>query len=251
MEDPKKVTEKELKFAKDRNNSKRNLTERLQRNPTAAEIMGLIAVRRQGRNENQYMAEIIGKAESKAAMAAEAKAAAKAAAAEVRMKQKAAQDEAKMLKMATKEEGKLLKKASNKGEKMAARALATVTRKVAKNQGKFAKEEAKQLAVEAKKVAREEAKKAFINIEAIAKNNLSRALGKAPRVANVRRLASIRHAGTNLPVENFLKVKNYATTRKVRAKNSLERFFSSNNSKPDVDVCTACELKKFLEKEEE
>jgi hypothetical protein len=251
MEEPKKVTEKELKFAKNRNNAKRNLTQRLQRNPTAAEIMGLIAVRRQGRNESAYMAEIIGKAEAKAAVAAEAKAAAAAAAAEVRMKQKAAANEAKLLKAAAKQENKLLKKATKKEEKTAAKAIVAETKKAAKVNAKVAKAEAKALAEEAKRIAREESKKAFAGVEAIARNNLTRALGKAPRVANIRRLASIRHSGVDLPVENFLKVKNYAGTRKVKAKNSLERFFASNNAKPEIDVCAACELKKFLEKEEE
>ena len=251
MEEPKQVTEKELKFRRNRNNAKRNLTEKLQRNPTAAEIMGLIAVRRQGRNENQFMAEVIGKAEAKAAVAAEAKAAAAAAAAGVRMKQKAAQNEAKLLKTAAKQEAKLMKKTSTKGEKVAAKVIVAETKKAVKAQNKLAKEEAKGLAKEAKRIAHEESKKAFTNIEAIARNNLTRALGKAPRVANIRRLASIRHSGVDLPVQNFLKVKNYAATRKVKAKNSLERFFESNNSKPEIDVCAACELKKFLEREEE
>jgi hypothetical protein len=251
FEAQKKMTEKELKFAKNRNNAKRNLTRRLARNPTAAEIMGLIAVRRQGRNENQFFGDIMQKAEARAAAGAEAKAAAKAAAAEVRMKQQAIMAEEKMRIQAAKEEAKLMKKAESKAEKNAARALVLNMKKMQKMQNKTAKLETRKLARDVKELAREEAKKQFSMAEGQARENLTRALGKPPRVANIRRLASLRQKGVELSVNDYLKVKNYAGTRKEGPRNSLERFFALNNVKPEVDPCAACELRKFLEKEED
>lgn len=236
-------SEKKKQFNMNRNQAKANLTRRLGRNPTAAEILGLVGTRRKGQNEEEFFSGLMKKAENRAAKAAEVKMAAKAAAAEVRMKQKAAEQERKMLAKAA---SMTAKKGQNKEAKAAARKMAAEAKKMAAEQNKIAKQEAKNLAKAAKEAARLAAKEEFVEIERIARNNLTRALGKGPRVANIRRLASIRHSGVNLSVNDFLKVKNYAATRKAGTQKVMNL---KNVNMPAMDPCDACALKKFLEKE--
>jgi hypothetical protein len=244
------VVNKKKQFNMNRNQAKANLTRRLGRNPTAAEILGLVGTRRKGLNENSFFAGLMKKAESRASAAAEVKMAAKAAAAEVRMKQKANAEARKLAERAEKEAAKLAKKGEGKGAKTAARKMEAELKKAAAEQNKLAKKEAKGLAKAAKEAARESAKEQFAEIERVARNNLTRALGKAPRVANIRRLASIRHSGVNLSVNDFMRVKNYAATRKAGTlmKTKIENLEKLNLG--PMDPCEACELKKFLEKEE-
>jgi hypothetical protein len=240
------LSNKKKQFNMNRNQAKVNLTRKLGRNPTAAEILGLVGTRRKGENENSFFAGLMKKAENRAAKAAEVKMAVKAAAAEVRMKQKAAEQEKKMAAKAEVVAAKMDKKGENKGAKTALRKLAAEAKKMAAEQNKMAKKEAKGLAKAAKEAAAAAAKDQFAEIERMARNNLTRALGKAPRVANIRRLASIRHSGVNLPVNDFLRVKNYAATRKA---GTMRPMNLSNVNLPMMDPCEACELKKFLEKQ--
>ncbi len=241
------ASEKKKQFNMNRAQAKRNLTNKLGRDPTAAEILGLVGTRRKGLSNNSFINGLMKKKENRAAKAAEVKMAAKAAAAEVRMKQKAAEEERKMLEKAEKLAAKGEKKGENKMAKTAARKLAAEAKKAAAEQNKLAKKEAKGLAKAAKEAAAAAAKEQFAEIERVARNNLTRALGKAPRVANIRRLASIRHSGVDLSVNDFMKVKNYAATRK--AGTQMKMMNLKNVNMPVMDPCEACELKKFLEKE--
>jgi hypothetical protein len=244
------VSEKKRQFNANRNQAKVNLTRKLGRNPTAAEILGLVGTRRKGLNENSFFAGIMKKAENRAAAAAEVKMAAKAAVAEVRMKQKAQVEEKKISAKVAAAVSKMGKTNDGKGAKTAARALSAQMKKSALEQNKLVKKEAKGLAKAAKEAAREAAKEQFSAMEAAARNNLTRVLGKPPRVANIRRLASIRHSGVNLSVNDFLKVKNYAMTRKANAKGMTQKRMNlANVNMPVMDPCEACELKKFLERE--
>lgn len=241
------ASEKKKQFNANRNQAKANLTRKLGRNPTAAEILGLVGTRRKGLNENTFLAGLMKKAENRAAAAAEVKMAAKAAAAEVRMKQKAMVEEKKLV---AKAEALSAKKGEAKAAKTTMRALTAEMKKSAAAQNKLAKKEAKGLAKAAKEAAREAAKEQFSAMEAAARNNLTRVLGKPPRVANIRRLASIRHSGVNLSVNDFLKVKNYAMTRKANAKGPTQKRMTLNNANlPVMDPCEACDLKRFLERE--
>lgn len=243
------ASEKKRQFNMNRNQAKKNLTARLGRNPTAAEILGLVGTRRKGQNENAFFAGLMQKAESRAAAAAEVKMAAKAAAAEVRMKQKAEAEAKKLAAKAEKEAAKVAAKKNNsRAVKTAARKMEAEMKKAAAAQNKAAKAEAKALAKAAKEAAKEASKEQFAEIERIARNNLTKALGKAPRVANIRRLASIRHSGVDISVNDFLKVKNYAATRKAGTQKKMPNLTNVNLG--PMDPCEACELKKFLEREE-
>lgn len=244
------ASQKKKQFNMNRNQAKTNLTRKLGRNPTAAEILGLVGTRRKGMNENSFFAGLMKKAENRASAAAEVKMAAKAAAAEVRMKQKAEANAKKLVAKVEKEGAKAEKKGDGRAMKTAARKMEAEMKKVAKEQNKMAKQEARGLAKAATVAAREAAKEQFTMIEAAARNNLTKALGKPPRVANIRRLASIRHSGVNLSVNDFMRVKNYAATRKANAKSMTQAKMNlSNVNLPAMDPCEACELKKFLERE--
>jgi hypothetical protein len=244
------ASDKKRQFNANRNQAKVNLTRKLGRNPTAAEILGLVGTRRKGLNENSFLAGLMKKAENRAAAAAEVKMAAKAAAAEVRMKQKAAVEEKKLAAKANAVSAKAEKKGEGKVAKTAMRALTMEMKRAAAAQNKLVKKEAKGLAKAAKEAAREAAKEQFSAMEASARNNLTMALGRPPRVANIRRLASIRHSGVNLSVNDFLRVKNYAMTRKANAKGMTQKRMNLGNANlPVMDPCEACELKKFLERE--
>lgn len=242
-----------MNFEAEKNQAKKNLTERLGRKPTLAELLGLLKTRKQKKDERSFFSGILEaegkklgllttrKNNARASAAAEVKEAAKAAAAAVREKQKMAKQSEKDFEKAMKNAEKDAKKAvkgQSKAEKEAAAAAA-----------KQAKMEAREILKATKELARQNAKAAFIATEDQARKNLTRVLGKAPRVANIRRLASIRHSGVDLSVNDYLKVKNHSVTRK--AKNSLQRMFKENvrNVAPEIDVCAQCDMKRFLEKE--
>lgn len=225
-------TAAKAKFNMNRATAKRNLTARLARAPTGAEILGLVGARRRGNNENSFIQMLMEKAEARAA---------------AKMNAKAAVAEKKMTKKANKAAATMTKKANKAAApKAVAASVAAEGKKAAKEQAKLARQEARELAKEAKKIAKEEAKAAFQAVEAKARENLTRYLGKAPRVANIRKLASVRHSGANLTVEDFMKVKQYRNTRKSNPQTPAP---SLDNFSPTLDACGQCELEKFLAKE--
>ena len=245
-------------FARNRSAAKKNLTRKLGRNPSAAEILGLVGVRRRGENENSFYTKLQGAAEKRALISAEAKAAAAAAAAAVRMKEKAAKMEAKLLLMSNSLQKGLTKKAKTPVQKTAAIAMGSETKKIAKEQAAIMKDEARKLAKAAKMEAKEakaaaaaaakiEAAQLYEMQKASAAQNLRSVLGKNPRMANVLRLAGIRRSGANISVNDFLKVARYGRTIKNRNSSTAKKG-ELNNFSPEMDVCAQCELKKFLEK---
>ena len=259
----------------------RNLTARLGRKPTKAERAGFEKTRKQGKNENAYIAGLKSKKQSRLNLVAELKAVRAAAAMEVKAKAKAKQAEEKALAAAAKKEAKALKAVEKqeestleREEKAFQKALRAETRKIkkantnsvpantvakaAKRRNMTAKKEATLAAKAAKKEAREtrkaakleaaeKRKVAFALAESQARNNLSRTLGKAPQMMNIKRLAAIRTSGTALSTNDYIRVKNYA--KSLKAKNTMGKLFKENvrNVAPEIDVCAQCEMKKFLE----
>ena len=269
----------------------RNLTARLGRKPTKAERAGLEKTRKQGKNENAYIAGLKSKKQSRLNLVAELKAVRAAAAMEVKAKAKGERNFQKAVAAAAKKEAKALKAAEKKEEstlekeeKAFQKALRAETRKIkksntnaaktsaaktsaaplntvaktakrrnmtAKKEANLAAKAAKKEARETRKVAKLEAaekrKVAFALAESQARNNLSRTLGKAPQMMNIKRLAAIRTSGANLSTNDYIRVKNYAKT--LKAKNTMGKLFKENvrNVAPEIDVCTQGEMKKFLE----
>jgi len=237
----------------------RNLTEKLGRKPLATEVAGLVKTRKQKKNENAYIQNVIAAAAAKEAGREALKAAKKAAANEVKAKlkaesnaqkaiKKAERNEERAFQKAIKDEEQAKKKAANpnnskvarqtaKAELKAVKARNVATRKAARAEKKAAKEEAKA-----------QAKVQFAAAEAKARNDLTRTLGKAPQMANIKRLAGIRTSGVNLSTNDYMRVKKYKNTLKGR---NLNNLFKENvrNIMPDIDVCAQCELKKFLERD--
>lgn len=262
--DEKKVSEAAIKFKKNQNNAKRNITARLGRKPTGAEILGLVKVRRQQLNEEAFFDKVMAKAVEREAIKMDAKQAAKAAAAAVREKKKAAEMEAKALlkeamaeakknktttrkvsnAAAKKAENKLFMKATKEQEK----AIKAAEKEAKKEEEKVAKKLERESKLVEKAAVKALTKEAFEVEMERARANLTRAIGKPPRVANIRRLAAIRKSGANINVTNYLKVRNYTAKKK---NSNLKNLFRENvgNVQPPMDVCAACELKKFLERE--
>ena len=171
--------------------------------------------------------------------------------------------------VARKQAEKNAKKATLKAEKNAAKsaaklekAAAALTAKLAKNAAKksanalkeeaasAAKELAKKMKTEMKvqrnatrKAEKEAAAAAWKNAQSTAHNDLTFALGKAPRVANSQRLAAIRYAGSTLSVSDFLKIKN----AKNKTRKSSGPRENVRNIVPSFNVCEQCKLKKLLE----
>lgn len=249
-------TDRKEIFARNRSAAKKNLTRKLGRNPSAAEILGLVGVRRRGEDENSFYTKLQEGAEKRAAIAAEAKAAAVAAAAAVRMKDKAAKMEAKLLLQSNTLVKGLTKKAKTPAQKTVAIAMGSESKKAAKEQAAIMKDEARKLAKAAKMEAKEakaaaaaaakiEAAQIYEMQKAAAAQNLRSVLGKNPRMANVLRLAGIRRSGANISVDDFLKVARHGKTMK----NKSSSMATLSNFSPEMDVCAQCELKKFLEKD--
>lgn len=257
----KQLSNAALKFKKNQNNAKRNLTARLGRKPTGAEILGLVKVRRQQMNEAAFYDRVLQKEIEREAMKMEAmeakqgeKGKKKAAANEAKALLKESMAAAKVEKGLTRKISAEAKKAAKEAEKAAAKAakeaekaLKKAEANALKAQEKEAKKEARAVKQVEKEVAKAMTKEMFEAEMERARMNLTRAIGKAPRVANIRRLAAIRKSGANLNVLNYLKVRNYTAKRKNTGNLKVENLA---NVVPPMDVCAACELKKMLEKED-
>lgn len=238
----------------------RNLTNKLGRKPLATEVAGLLKTRKQKRNEGAFFKNIMAAAAVKEAGKAALKAAKKAAGDEVKAKLKAETDAQKAIKRAEREEERAfqkaikaktnaVKKVNNPNNSKAARRTAKAQLKEVLKQNVAARKTARAERKAAKEEAKERAKVQFALAESRARNNLTRTLGKAPQMANIKRLAGIRTSGVNLSTNDYMRVKKYRNTLKSR---SLDKLFKENvgNVAPEVDVCAQCELKKFLERED-
>jgi len=235
----------------------RNLTNKLGRKPLATEVAGLLKTRKQKRNEGAFFKNIMAAAAGKEAL----KAAKKAAGDEVKAKLKAETNAQKAIKRAEREEERAfqkaikaktnaVKKVNNPNNSKAARRTAKAQLKEVLKQNVAARKTARAEKKAAKEEAKERAKVQFALAETRARNNLTRTLGKAPQMANIKRLAGIRTSGVNLSTNDYMRVKKYRNTLKSR---SLNKLFKENvgNVAPEVDVCAQCELKKFLEQRED
>lgn len=236
----------------------RNLTEKLGRKPLAPEVAGLLKTRKQKRNEESFFKNIMAAAAVKEAGREALKEAKKAAAAEVKAKLKAAADKAKEEKKAErneerkfqkglKEAAKAAKKVNNPNNSKAARRTAKAELKEVLKQNVAARKTARAEKKAAKLEAKEKAKVQFALAESRARNNLTRTLGKAPQMANIKRLAGIRTSGVNLSTNDYMRVKKYRNTLKARGSANRQNI---GDFAPDVDVCAQCELKKLLERED-
>jgi hypothetical protein len=257
------VTRK-VQFNRNREAAKSNLTARLQRNPSAAEILGLVGVRRKGENENAFIAKVAQKAAERAEEAAQIRAAKAAAAAEVRSRLKPVKEvkprlttpereEKSILAMLAREAKKNLKvmprlTTPEREENAVIRMLKRESKKNNIGRPLLTKSETRAIKKAEKNAAKQAAKELFMGIEAQARRNLTDALGKAPRVANIRRLASIRHSGADLTVDDYLRIKDYKDKLKYR---NTTRKNANNlyNFRPSMDPCAECEMKKFIESE--
>lgn len=275
--------DKKAQFDKERGNAKTYLKEKLGRDPTAAEILALMGSRRKGMKNENVVRNITKKASDRKNLAARAAAAAKEAAAAAR---KAVREEAKAKKEVTKvlnkeaedeaaailremnEEdrrtGKKVVKtktarvAKNKTAKKinvnaAAKALAAKTMKAMKNQAKEEGKLQREMARKVKEAMSAERKRLFKMAEEQAKKDLASVVGKegkAPRMANIKRLAAIRTSGANITATNFIKVRNYRNSRKTM-KRVNQLAANLNKMAPEIDVCAACDAKRWLEREEE
>ena len=250
----------------------RNLTNKLGRKPLATEVAGLLKTRKQKRNEGAFFKNIMAAAAVKEAGKAALKAAKKAAGDEVKQRRgeqaeaemaalrQAETDAQKAIKRAEREEERAfqkaikaktnaVKKVNNPNNSKAARRTAKAQLKEVLKQNVAARKTARAERKAAKEEAKERAKVQFALAETRARNNLTRTLGKAPQMANIKRLAGIRTSGVNLSTNDYMRVKKYRNTLKLR---SLNKLFKENvgNVAPEVDVCAQCELKKFLERED-
>lgn len=201
-------------------NVERNLTARIGRKPTKGEIKNYAKTRKLGRVGNAFVEMIVQKNQEKAfqkALKEKQKEKEKSEKAAEKMMMKAAKNEKKLINKTLKKEARLLTREDKMAAKAAAKAAAKIQFEMAEQQ---------------------------------ARDNLSRVLGKAPRVADIKRLASIRHAGTTLSVNDYMRVKHHANT--LKAKNSLSQVFKENvrNIKPEMDACAQCEMQKFLARED-
>ncbi len=266
--------DKKAQFDKERGNAKTYLKEKLGRDPTAAEILALMGSRRKGLKNENVVRNITKKATNRKNLAARAAAAAKEAAAAAR---KAVREEAKAKKEATKvlnkeaedeaaailaemnEEDRRAGKKVSKGRtakvkkvnmNAAAKTLAMKTMKAMKNQAKEEQKLQREMARKVKEALSAERKQLFKHAEEQAKKDLTDVLKKAPRMANVKRLAAIRTSGANISATNFVKVRNYRNTKKTM-KRVNQLAANLDNMAPEIDVCAACDAKRWLEREEE
>lgn len=239
----------------------RNLTEKLGRKPLAPEVAGLLKTRKQKKNENAYFKSVIAKAAVKEAGKLALKAAKKAAGDEVKAKQKAdrnaekairkaERNEERAFQKAIKAEERAVKKAANPNNSKAARRTAKAELKAVKARNVAARKTARAERKAAKAEAKERAKVQFAEAESRARENLTRTLGKAPQIANIKRLAGIRTSGVNLSTNDYMRVKKYRNTMKAKGTGSLNKMLNLSNVPPEMDVCAQCELKKFLERED-
>ena len=241
----------------------RNLTEKLGRKPLAPEVAGLLKTRKQKKNENAYFKNIVAAAAVKEAGREALKAAKKAAAEEVKAKlkaetnaqkaiKKAERNEERAFQKALKDKEKAVKKVNNPNNSKAARRTAKAELKAVQQRNVALRKTARAEKKAAKEEAKEKAKVEFALAEAKARNDLTRTLGKAPQMANIKRLAGIRTSGVNLSTNDYMRVKKYRNTLKAKDMGSLNKLYRENvrNVVPDIDVCAQCELKKFLARED-
>jgi hypothetical protein len=161
---------------------------------------------------------------------------------------RAERNEERAFQKALKAEVKAVKKVNNPNNSKAARRTAKAQLNAVKKQNVAARKTARAEKKAAKEEAKERAKVQFAEAELRARENLTRTLGKAPQMANIKRLAGIRTSGVNLSTNDYMRVKKYKNTLKAR---NLNKIFKENadNVAPEIDVCAQCELKKFLEKQ--
>ena len=241
----------------------RNLTEKLGRKPLAPEVAGLLKTRKQKKNENKYIQNVVAAAAIKEMGREALKAAKKAAGDEVKAKlkseknfdkalKKAERNEERAFQKALKAEEKAVKKVNSPNNSKAARRTAKAQLKAVKQQNVAARKTARAEKKAVKEEAKERSKVQFAEAEARARNDLTRTLGKAPQMANIKRLAGIRTSGVNLSTNDYMRVKKYRNTLKAKGMGSLNKLYRENvrNVVPDIDVCAQCELKKFLARED-
>jgi len=271
--------DKKAQFDKEREDAKKFLSEKLGRAPTAAEILALMGARRRGQKNTNVLKNITKKASERKNLAARAAEAAKEAAkaarkavmeeakskkAKVKVLSKEAEDEAAAILAEMNEEdrraGKTVKrtKTAKTAKKSAPKVnmnaavknLAKKTMKAMKNQAKAESKAQREMAKKVKEALSAERKQLFKIAEEQAKKDLQSVVGKPPRMANIKRLAAIRTSGANISATNFLKVKNYRNARKTMKRvNQLAE--NLGNMAPEIDVCAACDAKRWLEKEDE
>ena len=239
---------------KRRENVRKNLTARLGRGAMVANAAKLTAMMNKGvpkEEQERFIQEIMGR--EKGAPRA------KKLAAVVEEKGEEAESEAKERSARSLEE--MRRKAEEIQEKLEATAnqVSKKPRKTAKAAKNAAKQMAKTMKVQAKanakiaaEVAKKKAQEAVIELQTQAKKNLQEYLKKAPREANVKKLAAIRRRGTNLSVADYVKVRNAA--EKMKDKN-LASFFAANignaNVHPVVNAKAQERLAQFLSDQEE
>lgn len=272
--------DKKAQFDKEREDAKKFLADKLGRPPTAAEILALMGARRRGQKNTDVLKNITRKASERKNLAARAadaakeaaKAARKAVMEEAKSKKakgkvlsQEAEDEAAAIlaemneedrragkKVAKTARAKTAKKSAPKVVNLnaAAKNLAKRTMKAMKNQAKVEAKAQRNMAKKVKEALSAERKQLFKIAEEQARKDLQDILGKAPRMANIKRLAAIRTSGANISATNFVKVKNYRNARKTM-KRVNQLATNLGNMAPEIDVCAACDAKRWLEKEDE
>ncbi len=270
--------DKKAQFNAERVKAKADLKEKLGRDPTAAEILALMGARRRGQKNENILKNITKKASERKNLAARAAAAAKEAAAAAR---KAVKEEAKAKKQVTKvlnqeaedEAARIMAEMNEEDRRagrtvlktvkrtktakvkkvnmnVAAKNLAAKTMKAMKNHAKQEQKLQREMAKKVKEAMSAERKQLFKLAEEQAKRDLTQVIGKAPRMANIKRLAAIRTSGANISAKNFIQVRNYRNARKTMKRvNNLAA--NLGNMAPEIDVCAACDAKRWLEKNDE
>jgi len=270
--------DKKAQFDKEREDAKKFLADKLGRAPTAAEILALMGARRRGQKNTNILKNITKKASERKNLAARAAEAAKEAAkaarkavmeeakskkAQVKVLNKEAEEEAAALLAEMNEEDKRAgkktartktarkpKSAPRLNINAAVKNLAKKTMKAMKNQAKVEAKAQREMAKKVKEALSAERKQLFKIAEDQARKDLQDVIGKAPRMANIKRLAAIRTSGANISATNFIKVRNYRNARKTM-KRVNQLATNLGNMAPEIDVCAACDAKRWLEKEDD
>ena len=239
---------------KRRENVRRNLTVRLGRGAMVANAAKLTAMMNKGvpkEEQERFIQEIMGRekgaprAKKLAAVVEE-----KGEEAESEAKERSARSLEEMRRKAEEIQAKLEATANQVSKKP--RKTAKAAKNAAKQMAKTMKAQAKANAKIAAEVAKKKAQEAVIELQTQAKKNLQEYLKKAPREANVKKLAAIRRRGTNLSVADYVKVRNAA--EKMKDKN-LASFFAANignaNVHPVANAKAQERLAQFLSDQEE
>jgi hypothetical protein len=239
---------------KRRENVRKNLTARLGRGAMVANAAKLTAMMNKGvpkEEQERFIQEIMGRekgaprAKKLAAVVEE-----KGEEAESEAKERSARSLEEMRRKAEEIQEKLEATANQANKKP--RKTAKAAKNAAKQMAKTMKAQAKANAKIAAEVAKKKAQEAVIELQNQAKKNLQEYLKKAPREANVKKLAAIRRRGTNLSVADYVKVRNAA--EKMKDKN-LASFFAANignaNVHPVGNAKAQERLAQFLSDQEE